>query len=174
MEKGIVVVVVGILIALLVIIIFLLLILIKLKKPAYSNTGNPSAKYRSPPPFNLSQSQTDKLMAFLEEADNAYIRAYQYRALGELIQYTTRDLAIEMQQKITYYNDKIWATSAHRQRTWTIISTDEQVITVRKELTFKNVKYGRMLVKIGDDCVEYWKIVFDNLDKRYKIKEITC
>jgi|GEM_PF-2435411 len=165
--------VMGILIALLVIIISLL-ILISLKRPARSKTGKSLTKHRSPPDVNLSQTQKDKLIAFLEEADNAYIRAYQYRLLGELIQYTTRDLAIEMQQKITYYNDKIWATSAHRQRTWTIISTDGQTITVRKELTFKNVKYGKMLVKIGDDCVEYWKVIFDNLDKRYKIQEITC
>lgn len=164
----------GIVIALSVIIIVLLLLFLKLKRPAYSNIGKPPAKHRAPPSFNLSQSQTDKLIAFLEDADNAYIRAYQYRSLGELIQYTTRDLAIEMQQKITYYNDKIWATSAHRQRSWTIVSTDGDIITVRKELTFKNVKYGKMLVKIGDDCVEYWKVVFDSLDKCYRIHEITC
>jgi hypothetical protein len=82
-------------------------------------------------------------------------------------------LAIEMQQKITYYNDKIWASPEHRQRTWTIVSSEGQIITVRKELTFKNVKYGRMLVKIGDDCVEYWKVIFDDMDRSYKIQEIT-
>ena len=122
----------------------------------------------------ISQTQADKLIAFLEEADNAYIKAYQYRSLGELIQYVSRELAIEMQQKITYYNDKIWGTPAHRQRSWTIVSTAGPVITVRKELTFKNVKYGRMLVKLGDDSVEYWKVVYNHLDERYKIQDITC
>jgi hypothetical protein len=83
-------------------------------------------------------------------------------------------MAIEMQQKITYYNDKIWGTPAHRQRTWAVVSINGETITVRKELTFKRVKYGRVLVKLGDDTVEYWKVIYDNLDKRYKIQEITC
>ena len=124
------------------------------------------------PMFN--QAGTDNLIAFLEEADNAYVRAYQYRAISELARYTTRDFAIEMQQKITYYNDKIWGAPSHRRTAWSIVSTDGVVITVRKELTFKKVKYGRMLVKIGDDCVEYWKIVYDSGDKCYKIHDITC
>jgi len=122
----------------------------------------------------LNRSDTDRLMAFLEEADNAYIKAYQYRSLGELIQFITREMAIEMQQKITYYNDKIWGTPAHRQRSWSVVSINEETIIVRKELTFKRVKYGRMLVKLGDDTIEYWKVIYDNLDKNYKIQEITC
>jgi len=122
----------------------------------------------------LNQSELNRLIAFLEEADNAYIRAYQYRSLGELIRFTTRELSIEMQQKITYYNDKIWGTPAHRQRVWSVVSTDGAVITVRKELTFKKVKYGRIHVKLGDDCVEYWKVIYNNLDKRYIVQEITC
>jgi len=160
-----------IVIALIVLTTFLLMIIIWQKKSARLNTGKP--KHRSPPYSNMSQAQTNELIAFLEEADNAYIRAYQYRSLSELLQFITRELAIEMQQKITYYNDKIWASPAHRLRTWTIVSAEEQIITVRKELTFKNVKYGRMLVKIGDDCVEYWKVISDGSDKRYKIHEIT-
>jgi hypothetical protein len=162
---------IGILIALTVFIVFLLFIFVWFKKSAHSN--NSRVNHRAPPHSGMNQAQTNILIAFLEEADNAYIRAYQYRSLGELIQYITRDLAIEMQQKITYYNDRIWASPSHRKRTWTIVSAEEQIITVRKELTFKNVKYGRMLVKIGDDCVEYWKVIFDDMDKRYKIQEIT-
>lgn len=122
----------------------------------------------------MNQSDVNKLIAFLEEADNAYIRAYQYRSLGQLIQFITRELAIEMQQKITYYNDKIWGTPAHRHRTWSVVSTDGAVITVRKELTFKKVKYGKMRVKLGDDSVEYWKIIYDSMDRRYKVQEIIC
>jgi len=169
--------IVGFVAALLVALILLIIIFVaaiivsrKSKKAQQQNGFNHAALTAS----MMKQSDINTLLAFLNEADNAYIRSYQYRSLGELIQFTTRELAMEMQQKITYYNDKIWGTPKQRQRTWSVVSTDGTSIIVRKELTFKKVKYGRMLVKLGDDTVEYWKVKYDNLNNTYKIQEITC
>jgi len=110
------------------------------------------------------------LAAFLEKADNAYIKAFQYKMLGDFTEYAVPEVYYEVQQKIIYRNNRIWGTEELRKRKWDIISDAENKIVVRKELTFKTIKFGHTYVPAGDNCIEYWTV--EKTKKGYKIKEI--
>ncbi len=111
-------------------------------------------------------------MRFLEKADDAYIKAFQFRVLGDFPTYATEDVTRFLQKQILYYNTKLWGTKEYRIRNWEIVSSEGKEIVVRKELKFKNIKLGHTLVTMGDECVEYWKILVDN--NKFKVGDIVC
>ena len=111
-----------------------------------------------------------RLKSFLNKADDAYIKAFQYRMLGDFADYAVSSVYAEVQQKIIYRNNRIWGTEDFRKRTWFIVSACADEIVVRKELTFKTVKFGHTFVPLGDELVEYWSVIKQG--KHYKIKEI--
>lgn len=110
------------------------------------------------------------LISFLNCADDAYIKAFQYKLLGDFAKYSVADVYFEVQRRIIYRNNRIWGTEDLRTRKWDIISIKNNEIVVRKELKFKTVKIGNIFVPLGNDCVEYWVVIFNG--KNYKIKEI--
>ncbi|MBR1735799.1 MAG: hypothetical protein IJ736_02120 [Firmicutes bacterium] len=110
------------------------------------------------------------LINFLEKADNAYIKAFQYRMLGDFADYALPDVYYDIQQRIIYRNNHVWGTENLRKRKWDIVSQIKDKTVVRKELIFENVKFGNTFVPLGDKCIEYWTVI--RTDAGYKIKEI--
>lgn len=110
------------------------------------------------------------LVKFLEKADNAYIKAFQYKMLGDFSDYAFPEVYSDIQHKIIYRNNQIWGTEDFRKRKWDIIFDKGNEITVRKEITFKTIKFGQTYVPMSDNCIEYWTVI--RIGKDYKIKEI--
>lgn len=118
-----------------------------------------------------NNSNIDKyLKTFLNKADDAYIKAFQYKVLGEFSNYATPSVYSSVQQKIIYRNNRIWGADDFRKRNWSVITKTEDEIVVRKELTFKSIKFGHTLVPMGDELIEYWSVIKEG--KSFKIKEI--
>jgi hypothetical protein len=121
--------------------------------------------------ISLSKSAEAELMRFLDKADDAYIRAYQFKFLGDLVRYALPEVCAKVQHNIMYRQNKLFGNEKYRIREWTMMQCNERFILVRKELNFKTIKFGHTRVPMGDHCVEYWRILLDSSNK-YVIGEI--
>lgn len=108
----------------------------------------------------VMKSKVDEklLINWLEQADESYIDAFQFKKLGNFIKYAHPSLCAKVQQAVNYKNTRLWGTKKYRIRKWEVVSVSEEAVLVRKELNFKKIKFGYAEVPMGDRCVEYWKV----------------
>lgn len=113
----------------------------------------------------LSKSAEAELIRFLNKADDAYIRAYQFKVLGDFVKYALPDVCSKIQHNIMYRQNKLFGNEQYRIREWSMMQCSSKFILVRKELNFKTIKFGHTRVPMGDHCVEYWRILLDSNNK---------
>lgn len=98
------------------------------------------------------------LKNWLDKVDEVYIQAFQFKQLGPFAKYASPSLCSKVQQNINYHNTKLFGTAKYRIRKWDIVSVNAENVLVRKELTFKKIKFGATEVPMGDKCIEFWQV----------------
>lgn len=110
---------------------------------------------------NVSTSQ------FLMKADEAYVRAFQTKVLGNLDKYLTRLCCTKLMERIRFSEKENVGIERYKKTTWTKSSDG----TFVKQVTFDDVNMGcGVKVPLGDSYMEYWTVINENNEK--KVSEI--
>ena len=116
---------------------------------------HPTGENRAPPVWNQ-----EALFAFLEEADEKYMKAFIVKNIDVFAGYCTIPCAQEVQNRILYYEERSFGLPNKRKRKWTIMKADDETIYVRKELT--HARETKTRFKTGDDITEYWRVSYNS------------
>lgn len=126
---------------------------------------------RSPDGKKLNLN-TKVLENFLDQADDYYIRAFQRSNIEYFLPYCTVSLAMALNNKIIYCNDKVFGLKEHRRRVWTIVSVNEDSLVVRKNITFDLIKERgrRGYITYADPICEDWTVGVN--PSRFQVLEV--
>lgn len=116
---------------------------------------------------------TKVLVNFLNQADDYYIRAFQCSNVEYFLPYCTVSLAMALNNRIIYCNNKVFGLKEHRRRAWAIISVNEDSLVVRKNITFDLIKERgrRGYITYADPICEDWTIGVN--PSRFQVLEVT-
>lgn len=104
---------------------------------------------------------------FLMKADEAYVRAFQTKVLGNLDKYLTRLCCTKLMERIRFSEKENVGIERYKKTTWTK-SADGTFV---KQVTFDDVNMGcGVKVPLGDAYKEYWTVINENDQK--KVSEI--
>lgn len=124
-------------------------------------------------PWPFQKNKSNNLVRWLDEADEALIRAYELRDVTQLSNFAVKEVLHTLEDDV-YLNKKLFGTKAYRIRSWDIseIGADSYVIT--KHLTHKHVRLSRnIIMAIADDITEKWKVAYTESGFRIMdIKEV--
>lgn len=103
-----------------------------------------------------------EIFEFLEDADKAYIRAFETRDIRVLREYFTRDCIIRLTSVIAAEaSTRYFSTDKFRSTRWTakskVRNLKEEIITICKEVTFRDINVaGSTRMKVSNDYSELW------------------
>jgi len=99
------------------------------------------------------------LIAFANKADDAYILTHATLDIMPFSKFATGKVCNELIEFLYRNPPKMFGSKKHRKRTWTVMAYNDSLITLKKEITHRQVKVKRgMRIKLGDEMVEYWDI----------------
>lgn len=126
---------------------------------------------RSPDGKKLNLN-TKVLENFLNQADDYYIQAFQRSNIEYFLPYCTVSLAMSLNNRIIYCNDKVFGLKEHRRRVWTIVSINEDSLVVQKNITFDTIKERgkRGYITYADPIRENWTIGVN--PSRFQVLEV--
>jgi hypothetical protein len=126
---------------------------------------------RSPDGKKLNLN-TKVLENFLNQADDYYIQAFQRSNVEYFLPYCTVSLAMSLNNRIIYCNDKVFGLKEHRKRSWRIVAINEDSIVVRKDITFDTIKDRgkRGYITYADPIHEHWTIGVN--PSRFQVLEV--
>ena len=105
-----------------------------------------------------------KVIKFLNEADDALMRAYYTKDISVVAEYMTRDLLDYMSEELSTHDDLTakFGLAKYRIRNWTILDEQGDVIVVHKEVSHKDVRIkGMISIPVGDRISEEWYVHSD-------------
>jgi len=103
---------------------------------------------------------SDELLAFLEQADDAYMLAHMTACMNDFGRYAAGTVCHVLMDDLFKKPPKMFGTRKHRRRSWSVVAHDPQWILVRKRLWHEPVKAGRgFYIPLGDEMEECWTIV---------------
>lgn len=102
---------------------------------------------------------SDALLAFLEQADDAYIASHHARRMDAFSRYATGALCNALLDGIFKKPPRMFGTRKYRRRRWRIVQHDPDWVVVHKQLWHLPVKVtGGIYVALGDEMEEWWTI----------------
>lgn len=109
--------------------------------------------------FKRVKDPKSSLLLFLEEADEALIRAYETKQIAGFTKYASNEVLRFISEKLNSEKPRLFGTKNYRTRNWTILSNQESMIRVKKELRHSHVKLNKgIYVAIGEDVDEFWEV----------------
>jgi len=116
----------------------------------------------------------NSISKWLDNANEAYILAFQRRSVNEFSRFASHPLNLKTQQKILRTNDIILCTKKYRNTKWSAYRhMEDGAILIKKEMTFKTITLGKATVSMGDNITEYWKIRV-NIPNTCIVEDILC
>lgn len=103
------------------------------------------------------------LLSFLNEADNAYMLAFETKATSRLRKWFGPNACIYITNAVHTDCFRFFATDKFRKTKWTNTGGDDVDFTLMKEVVFDTAKLSKGYnVKIGQDYTELWHILVIN------------
>jgi len=102
------------------------------------------------------------LTRFLDQADEAYIQAFQQINVEPFVPFCTVPLAMKLNNEIIYNNTREFSTKEHRKRNWTVEQVFEETLLVKKDMTFELMReaHGQAYIPYADPIHEIWKLTY--------------
>lgn len=120
-------------------------------------------------PSGGSESGT---IRFLTKADEAYVRAFQTKVLGNLDVYLTRLCCTKLMERLRFAEKENVGIERYKNTKWQR-ATDGTYV---KQVSFDDVNMGcGIRVPLGDPYIEYWTLVKENdTQKVSEIRRQSC
>jgi hypothetical protein len=105
-------------------------------------------------------NKADDLYKFLEEADKAYIKAFETRSIGLLKNHFSRNCCYDISRWIVAAaSSRYFSDEKFRQTTWDILEKSDSKIVLEKTCVYKNIKLSlTRSMKISEDYKEKWVV----------------
>ncbi len=114
-----------------------------------------------------SESNDGSISKFLSKADEAYVRAFQTKVLGNLDKYLTRLCCTKLMERIRCTDRESVGIERYKRTRW----SKGQNGTYVKDVSFEDVNMGcGVKVPLGDPYKEYWTVIQENENR--KVSEI--
>lgn len=111
-----------------------------------------------------------RLLKFLEEADEAYMRSYKNSRLEIFADYATAELCELLYEEMEQGEKKLFGTESSRKREWYLLKEEGCLYTVKKILTHSKIKQKTVSITLGDCIEETWKV--SSMNKSFKVCDI--
>jgi len=99
------------------------------------------------------------LQAYLDKVDAVYLRAYATKTTRELKEYVTNECALKVSRQIFGAASRYFGTPKFRNTDWMILTEEDNVLTLLKEVTYDSVRVSDLLkISAADDYKEHWVI----------------
>lgn len=118
----------------------------------------------------VNKKMDQKLVNFLNEADDAYMQSYSTNRLEIFAEYATQELCSVIEEEMEFGEKKLFGTVSSRSREWYLLNSNKCDYTVKKILTHKRIKQRTVSISLGDSIEETWKV--EAVDKRYQVSDI--
>ena len=107
------------------------------------------------------RSSYEEMLYFLEQADLAYIEAYETRNMAVLKDYFTRECILSVGALIRNTSGmRYFANEKFRSTSWQILNSAGENVTVRKSVVFSEIKVaGSTKMKVSQDYEETWDLL---------------
>lgn len=137
-----------------------------------NKSNQPDARLIKTPNGKNVNLNTKVLIRFLDQADDAYIEAYQRSNIEYFLPFCTIPLAMDLNNRILYCNDKVFGTKDHRKRSWQILEIRDKALIVQKDVTFSRIKERgkKSFYDYADPIHEVWKIGYS--PSRFQVLEV--
>lgn len=123
--------------------------------------------------FGKKKAAQNKLIKFLDDADDALMLAYSQRDIRAVTPFLTNSLLEYVGEEIMSGRDMTaeLGLPKYRLRTWEESHKDGSTVIVRKKLRHKDVHiHGLIDIPVGDNVDEDWYVMEDKGD--FKVTEI--
>lgn len=102
---------------------------------------------------------TDDDVKLLNEIDLQYMRAFSVKTVEGLKGYLTSNCLEKVGFIIYGYTDRYFADGKFRHTEWTVVDTYENILTLKKEVTYDRIRVnGLMSIAAADDYAEQWVV----------------
>lgn len=111
----------------------------------------------------FKKKTTKNLNTWLDDVNKAYDIAFETHDISKLSEYVTRELAVELFQRIRSGQKVYSGLSKYRHTTWRKEQEDSASILILKIVTYDHIKVTRgIIANVGNDFTERWTILKDN------------
>lgn len=102
---------------------------------------------------------TDEDIKQLNEIDLRYMRAFSIKTVEELKGYLAPNCLEKVGFIIYGYTDRYFADGKFRHTEWSVVNTYENILTLRKQVTYDKIRInGMMSIAAADNYTEQWVI----------------
>lgn len=109
--------------------------------------------------FTKKKTSPSGMLAWLNAADNAYSLAFQTKSIVPFQEYVTRDLAVDLIDKIRAGEKAYAGLDRYKHVEWYKEKSTDETITFIKDVHYDHVKFSQGIVApVGDDHKERWVV----------------
>lgn len=121
--------------------------------------------------FGKSKKTETTLIGFLDQADDAYMLAFEAKNIKPFVPYADASVCTAVLQEILSGREHCFGAPKLRKRSWEVTLDDGRVVRAVKHVTHEPIKCGRGLsIPLGDPVQQAWDISVDNVPKFKVIK----
>lgn len=115
--------------------------------------------FKSSPKGVKAKNIDRELLEFLKKVDELYMVSYQLKSTKDISRYLSRDCAARLSSTVCSVNVRYFGESKYRNTVWINEGVADGIITIRKEVTFDNIKIaGKLAIAIASDYTERWLV----------------
>lgn len=107
------------------------------------------------------------MIAYLNEVDLEYMRAYAMKTTRHLQKYVDRDCALKVSREVLACRSRYFGAEKFRKTTWTIESSNDVEQVIRKQVVFDQVRVcSSLTIDVAENYCELWTLARkDNIIK---------
>lgn len=121
--------------------------------------------------FGKKQGTGNKVLDWLDKADNAYSYACQVKNASGLQDYLTRGCLAKQMERVRL-GEKVYAgLDRYKHVEWKLLSSTDSNYKYRKVVTYDNIKFSHgVTAAVGEGYDEDWTVTI--IDNKYYVSEI--
>lgn len=121
--------------------------------------------------FGKSKKSKVTLIGFLDQADDAYMLAFESKNIKPFVPYADSTVCTAVLQEILSKKDQCFGASKLRKRSWEVVLDDGRIVKAMKHITHEPIKCGRGLsIPLGDPVSQAWDISVNDVPQFQVIK----
>lgn len=111
------------------------------------------------------------LYAWLEMADESYIRTYFQKDTCYFAPYATDSIINDLYDDITIKPERLFGTRRYRNREWTLLEVHTTGYVLKKVVTHQHINVGAgIMVPLGDNITQEWTV--EKIYGKYTVTDI--
>ena len=130
--------------------------------------------FKSTPKGVQAKNIDSHLLQFLKNVDELYMAAYQLKSTKDISKYLSRECAARLSSSVCSVNVRYFGEPKYRNTVWINEGDTNGIISIRKEVTFDNIKIaGKLAIAIASDYTERWLVNSNDKLVVEKIQQLT-